>query len=146
MPHIRVLSGFQQGHVYPVTERKMIIGRDPKSDIPLAIDSPASRQHAALYSDDGGWRIQDLGSTNGTLLNDERLSDSPIAAGDRIVIGDASFLFENDAEETYSEQEEVAAVQDAEAAEPVALSPAPAPVRVPEQVRQNPAVQAIVTS
>ena len=134
MPQIRVLSGFQQGHVYPVTDAKMVIGRDPKSDIPLATDSPASRQHAALYPDSESWRIQDLGSTNGTLLNDERISDSPIAPGDRIVIGDASFLFEDDGVEAYAGEE-------ATVSEPVA----PAPARVPEQVRENPAIQAIVT-
>ncbi len=145
MPQIRVLSGFQQGHVYPVTDSKMVIGRDPASDIPLASDSPASRQHAALYPDTDGWRIQDLGSTNGTLLNDERISDGPIAVGDRIVIGDAAFLFEDDgveayAEEAYAEEE----VMESEPVAPVPVSVA-VPVRVPEAVRENPAIQAIVT-
>ena len=138
MPQIRVLSGFQQGHVYPLSNGKMIIGRDPKSDIRLAIDSPASRQHAALYPDSEGWRIQDLGSTNGTLLNDERLADSPISVGDRVIIGDAVFLFEDDAAPAETVEEIVAA-------EPVAPPPAPVPVRVPEQVRENPAIQAVVT-
>jgi MoxR-like ATPase len=134
MPQIRVLSGFQQGAVYPVSDSKMIIGRDPASDIPLAIESTASRQHAAVYPDNGGWRIQDLGSTNGTELNNERLTDSPIEIGDRIVIGDAVFLFEDDA------APEPEAVEDLAPPPPV-----PVPVRVPEQVRDNPAIQAIVT-
>ena len=131
MPQIRVLSGFQQGTVYPLSDGKMVIGRDPKSDIPLAVDSPASRQHAAFYPDSEGWRIQDLGSTNGTLLNDARISDSPVALGDRVMVGDAVFLFEDEGVEAEVAEEPVAA--------------APVPVRVAEQVKENPAIQAIVT-
>jgi MoxR-like ATPase len=95
MPQIRALSGPQKGAVYPVKEKKMIIGRDPASDIPLDLESPASRQHAALYPDGPGWRIQDLGSLNGTKLNNERLEDSVLKGGDQITIGDAVFLFED---------------------------------------------------
>ncbi len=131
MPQIRVLSGVHEGRVYPVVDAKMVIGRDPASYIPLAADSPASRQHAAVYPDTDGWHIQDLGSTNGTLLNTVRVTDSLIAVGDRVTIGDAVFLFEDDgAGEAY-------AAEEAEAA--------PVPVRVAEQVRENPAIQAIVT-
>jgi MoxR-like ATPase len=96
MPQIRVLAGSQKGSVYPVKDHKMIIGRDPKSDIPLDLESPGSRQHAALYPDGSGWRIKDLGSLNGTILNKERLEESPLKGGDEIVIGDAVFLFEDE--------------------------------------------------
>ena len=96
MPQIRVLAGPQKGNVYPVKDHKMIIGRDPKSDIPLDLESPGSRQHAALYPDGASWRIKDLGSLNGTILNKERLEESALKGGDEIVIGDAVFLFEDE--------------------------------------------------
>jgi MoxR-like ATPase len=121
MPQIRALSGPQKGTVYPVKDGKMIIGRDPKSDIPLDLESPASRQHAALYPDGKGWRIQDLGSLNGTKLNNARLEDSVLKGGDQITIGDAVFLFED---------------ENAPAA--------PAPAKAPEKPVESGELQAVV--
>jgi MoxR-like ATPase len=97
MPQIRVLAGLEPGAVFPLEARKIVIGRDPESDIPLAVDSPASRHHAAIIPENGGWRIEDLGSLNGTLINDQRVPSSFLNPGDRITIGDAEFIFENDA-------------------------------------------------
>ena len=96
MPQIRVVSGPRQGTVFPMKTGKMMIGRDPESDIPLALDSPASRYHAALHPDGKGWRIEDLGSLNGTYINKVRLKESPLKIGDQIAIGDAVFVFEDE--------------------------------------------------
>ncbi|MEX2275026.1 MAG: FHA domain-containing protein [Actinomycetota bacterium] len=51
-------------------------------------DTYASQSHARLSYRDGAWAIQDLGSTNGTFLNERRLEGtSEVRAGDRIRIG-----------------------------------------------------------
>jgi ABC transport system ATP-binding/permease protein len=50
------------------------IGRDPTNDI--VIDDPlVSRYHARVHGDDGGWRLQDVGSTNGTFVGGVRVHD-----------------------------------------------------------------------
>ena len=95
MPHIRVKVGYQQGRIFPLQDKKTVIGRDPQSDIPLDIESPASRHHATIYHSDGQWRLQDEGSMNGTLLNGSRVDDSALKHGDKIVIGTAIFIFED---------------------------------------------------
>ncbi|MGB8353624.1 MAG: AAA family ATPase [Chthoniobacteraceae bacterium] len=97
MPQIRVKMGFQQGSVFPLEDKKMLIGRDPQSDILLDLESPASRHHATLYKVANQWRIQDQGSTNGTLLNGSRIEDSALRNGDKIVIGTAIFVYEDTA-------------------------------------------------
>ena len=94
MPQIRVKVGYQQGAVYPLQDKKNLIGRDPESDIPLDVESPASRHHATIYKQGGQWRLQDQGSMNGTLLNGARIDDSELKDGDKIVIGTAIFAFE----------------------------------------------------
>src|SRR5882724_6635249 len=123
MPQIRVLSGPQKGTVYPMKDGKMIIGRDPKSDIPLDVESPGSRQHAGLYPDGKSWRIQDLGSLNGTKLNNARLEDSPLKGGDQITIGDAVFVFED---------------------ERAIAGPTPAPAKLPEKPGESAELQVVV--
>jgi hypothetical protein len=62
------------------------IGRLPECDVVLT-DPAASRRHARIDRRDGLWRIEDLGSTNGTYVNDEPVSERVLADGDRITIG-----------------------------------------------------------
>src|SRR5262245_66058042 len=97
MPQIRVLLGYQQGHVFALGDRPVIIGRDPKVDIVLHPDSAASRRHAEIYPDGRGWRIRDLGSVNGTDLNGHQLKDEPLVDKDEVIVGDNVFVFENKA-------------------------------------------------
>lgn len=78
----------------PLAEgRAVSIGRAPTCDLPLA--SPAaSRRHAEVFARSGGWAVRDLGSTNGTYLNGERLERSrALAPGDVIGIGEARVTF-----------------------------------------------------
>ncbi len=77
-------------HLAPVTT----IGRHNGNTIVLR-DSYVSGEHALLAWRDAQWWLEDLGSRNGTLLNDVRLTDSAvISAGDMITIGEIRFKLE----------------------------------------------------
>ena len=63
------------------------IGRGPSSDIRLT-DTYASTAHARITNRNGTWMVEDLGSTNGTYLNQRRVtSPAALAPGDRIRVG-----------------------------------------------------------
>jgi Protein of unknown function (DUF3662)/FHA domain len=68
------------------------LGRLQDNDV-VVDDSGASRQHARIREADGEYVLSDLGSTNGTLLNDESVRESTLADGDRITIGETVFEF-----------------------------------------------------
>lgn len=64
------------------------VGRAPGCGIPLADDKFASSLHARLWVQGGRLWVEDLGSTNGTWLNGERLSGPrPLTRGDRVQVG-----------------------------------------------------------
>lgn len=70
-------QGPSPGTTFPLFDRSMTIGRDPMSDI-LINNPEVSRQHALLFSTaEGEFRLQDLGSTNGTYVNGRRLGSKP---------------------------------------------------------------------
>lgn len=73
----------------------LTIGRDPGNGMVLADDS-VSRRHAQVsWSDAAGWVVSDLGSSNGTFLNDRKVAD-PVAMrnGDQVRFGESRFRFE----------------------------------------------------
>jgi hypothetical protein len=77
---------------YPLDRPEVTLGRLPESDIVLA-DAGASRQHARIHRADGGFVLTDLGSTNGTLVNDEPVRERALEDGDRITIGESVLEF-----------------------------------------------------
>jgi pSer/pThr/pTyr-binding forkhead associated (FHA) protein len=68
-----VRTGPNPGMVFDLTKEIATLGRDVASDIVLG-DPEVSRQHARLTRTPGGYVLEDLGSTNGTFINGERLS------------------------------------------------------------------------
>jgi pSer/pThr/pTyr-binding forkhead associated (FHA) protein len=63
------------------------VGRAPSSTISVD-DTYVSQQHARFFSRDGAWFVEDLGSTNGTYLNDRRISEpAEVHTGDVVRIG-----------------------------------------------------------
>ena len=69
------------------------LGRDPANDVALLTDSKISRSHAELRDRDGQWILVDLGSSNGTKVNDRRIEQHPLRDGDRIQLGRTTILF-----------------------------------------------------
>jgi hypothetical protein len=94
-PRLRVGSGagLQVGAAYDLSDGALL-GRGDQADIVLE-DSFASSRHARLVPHGDVIVLEDLGSTNGTYLNDEQLrGPQPLHPGDRIRIGDSAFTFE----------------------------------------------------
>ncbi len=78
----------------PLTNERTTIGRAADADVSLTSDGTASRLHSAIERYPGGWVLRDLGSTNGTFLNGDRLvTDHPLKAGDEIRVGASVFVF-----------------------------------------------------
>jgi len=77
-----------------LSEGSLVAGRQPDLDIPLPVKA-ASREHFRVGKlKDGGWGIQDLGSTNGTLVNGERIQVSRLKHRDVIQVGpDCEIVF-----------------------------------------------------
>ena len=73
--------------IFPLGE-EVTIGRAPGCSVPLADDTFVSQLHARIYIRDGKPFVEDLGSTNGTFLNQDRLSKTmPLHRGDKLQIG-----------------------------------------------------------
>jgi pSer/pThr/pTyr-binding forkhead associated (FHA) protein len=88
-------SGSASGTVFPLTEQEITFGRDAENTIPLP-DAGVSRRHARLTLQGNAYVLEDLGSTNGTLVEGQPLT-APRRLRSREVffLGDLdSFAFE----------------------------------------------------
>jgi len=92
------------GGTLELGDEPVTIGRSPACEIHFANDS-ISRKHAVIEKGEDGYTIRDLGSTNGTYVNDVRVDSGRLAAGDRIHIGNhiLKFLSSSDIEAQYHE-------------------------------------------
>jgi hypothetical protein len=79
---------------YPLPEHSITLGREPINDVVIN-DPEISRRHTRIVFENGAYRVEDLGSTNGTFLNGRRLSElTPMKNGDILDMGEsASFTF-----------------------------------------------------
>ena len=82
---ICVLRGFYEGLEVPVDRSWLVIGRGRSADLVLA-EATISRAHAAIGWD-GEFFVQDLGSTNGTLVNGSRAPRTALHDGDELQLG-----------------------------------------------------------
>lgn len=100
-----VIYGRDLGKKYQVAARSLVIGRSSKSDIPLDGDS-VSRSHCKVYESPQGVTIRDLGSTNGTFVNDEPVHEGSLHDGDIVKVGRwiLKFLSGSNIEQAYHEE------------------------------------------
>src|SRR6187551_42011 len=88
---LKVIGGKHAGQTIPLNRRKFLIGREqdcqlrPNSDL-------VSRHHCVFTVDDFTVRLRDLGSTNGTFVNGERIQGQVmLKPGDNVLVGKLSF-------------------------------------------------------
>ncbi|MEE4303524.1 MAG: FHA domain-containing protein [Wenzhouxiangella sp.] len=86
------LSSGVSGQSFALSATRLIVGRGDSCDLRLE-DSSVSSEHARLVRDSAGWRVVNLLSTNGTFVNDRKVSSSALANGDRIRFGRVEFRF-----------------------------------------------------
>jgi hypothetical protein len=85
--------GHEAGMIYDI-DGDLVLGRGDRAEIRLE-DPFASSRHARIFEQGNAVVIEDLGSTNGTYLNEEVLqTPRPLHPGDRVRIGDSEFTFE----------------------------------------------------
>lgn len=94
MASLFVIRGRDQGKHFQLTSPVLRLGRDSTNDIQL-LDNEASRGHAEIRSDfhRGHHELIDLGSSNGTLVNNQRIDSHELVSGDRIEIGNTLLIF-----------------------------------------------------
>ena len=84
---LRFISGKYQGGEFPLDEGKeIVIGRSSDLDMVL-VEEMVSRKHARIRMGGGVISIEDLGSTNGTFVNGEKIQKAQLKEGDRVLIG-----------------------------------------------------------
>lgn len=86
-----VERGPKTGMTYLLPDGNTTVGRHPESDIFLN-DVTVSRQHCRFVVDDSGLAVEDSGSTNGTYVNDARVDQATLKAGDEVLVGRFHFV------------------------------------------------------
>lgn len=95
LAELRVVSGGEAGKVWKLPTADSKIGRDPANLVAID-DAKASREHARLRFADGVYSITDLGSSNGTYINEVRLEgQTPLTDGDLVRIGGLVLQFKS---------------------------------------------------
>ena len=95
MPNITILNGEETGKSYEWTSDRIRIGRNAANDFVIA-NASVSGEHCLIERCDGGWRVKDLDSTNGTRLNDRRITLADLHRNDLVSFGDISVSFRGD--------------------------------------------------
>lgn len=85
-------SGPHAGTEVALDKERLVLGRGAGVDVPLQ-DGSVSHQHAALEATKAGFRIRDLGSTNGVRVNGSPAPAAELKHGDRIEIGSIAFRY-----------------------------------------------------
>jgi len=92
VPSLFVFRGNDQGLRVELTDDMLGLGRDTANQIQLH-DTEVSRRHAVLRRTDKTYMLSDLGSSNGTYVNGQRVDAHRLASGDQLQIGNTQLLY-----------------------------------------------------
>lgn len=94
MPELRYSDERGQLHVYPLTEKRITLGRSQNTCQVVMVDDMISREHARMeVTPDGRWQLTDLGSRNRTYVNGQAVKEILLSSGDIIRMGSRTLEF-----------------------------------------------------
>jgi predicted component of type VI protein secretion system len=96
MPSLIAKSPEFAGQVFSLTDQAITIGRSDDNRIPISHPSVSSH-HAELRLEGADYYLVDLNSTNGTRVNDERITESPLRNQDVVMLGNILFTYQSEA-------------------------------------------------
>jgi diguanylate cyclase (GGDEF)-like protein len=112
--YLIVLAGNNVGEMYKITKSETIIGRGSQADIHV-VDDGISRRHAMIIHRGDEISVKDLGSTNGTFCNGQRVTEQALSDGDKIQVGSTTilkFTFHDSLDESFQRQMYESALRD----------------------------------
>jgi len=112
--YLIVLAGNEVGKMFKLDNGETVIGRSHRADIRIDDDS-ISRLHVKLQLDGTSVQIEDLNSSNGTLVNGSRVTTEPLRDGDKIRLGETTilkFTFHDRLDENFQQKMYNAALRD----------------------------------
>lgn len=99
MRRLIVNPGTANAWEIPLAPGVFSLGRDPQNDFPVEHTSVSS-EHCLITVTDSGVTVKDLGSTNGTFVNDAPTDETPLAPGQTLRLGDVVLRLESDTGQT----------------------------------------------
>src|SRR5262245_19262278 len=101
-PRLVAISGPLRDSVFVLPAKELSLGRDASNGLPIS-DPSVSRRHCLIHREGSGFKLRDLESRNGTLVNGEAVTDRWLHHQDEITVGDSVFRFLTGEEEPTSE-------------------------------------------
>lgn len=97
MPQIQIFISEENKLTHDLTEEKVTVGRLADSTLQVD-DASVSSRHAEIFLEHEKYHLHDLGSTNGTFVNGEQVTDAVLQHGDEVRFGRIESIFSNEEE------------------------------------------------
>jgi signal transduction histidine kinase len=92
VPRLFVIKGADEGKQFDLTGDHVSVGRDANNRVRLH-DTEVSRRHAEFRQVEGGYVVVDVGSANGTYVNNQKVQEALLQAGDQVVFGQTTLVY-----------------------------------------------------
>jgi len=89
--HLKGVSEGVRDQVFALRGQRVVLGRAPGCDHVIS-DASVSSEHARISREGGSWRVANLLSTNGTFVNNNKISNGILKEGDRLRLGRVEFI------------------------------------------------------